>query len=327
MRNGELNNLTGKRICVTGGAGFLGRAVCAQLAERGVKEIFVPRSREFDLTRQDAVERMFTAARPDVVIHLAAEVGGIGANEEHPGRFFYANMMMGVNLIEESRRRGVKKFVQVGTVCAYPKFCRVPFREEELWFGFPEETNAPYGVAKRSLATMLNAYGREYGFNGIYLLPANLYGPGDNFDPRSSHVIAALIRKFCDAVEHGENRVTCWGTGTASREFLFVDDAAEGIAMAAEVHNDPSPMNIGTGQEITIAELAAKIAQLCGFQGAIVWDRSRVDGQPRRRLDTSKAEKLLGWRAITNLDDGLRRTIEWWKSQRNAKSVAATQLV
>ncbi|MBI1825082.1 MAG: GDP-L-fucose synthase [Planctomycetes bacterium] len=320
-----MSNLANKRVCVTGGAGFLGRAVCARLRQSGAKEIFIPRSREFDLTRQDAVTRMFDAALPDIVIHLAAEVGGIGANEEHPGRFFYANMMMGVNLIEESRRRGVEKFVQVGTVCAYPKFCHAPFHEEDLWSGFPEETNAPYGVAKRALATMLDAYAREYGFNGVYLLPANLYGPGDNFDPRTSHVVAAMIRNFCEAVELGHRRVTCWGTGTASREFLYVDDAAEGIVKATDLLNDPTPINIGTGQEITISDLAGRIAKLCGFHGEIAWDRSRVDGQPRRRLDTSKAEKLLDWQASTSLDEGLRKTVEWWRSQTVADLAVSAQ--
>ncbi len=317
-------SLTHQRICVTGGAGFLGRVVCAQLRERSVPEPFVPRKREFDLTEPGAVGRMFDAARPDIVIHLAAEVGGIGANEEHPGRFFYANMAMGLNLIEEARKRGVGKFVQVGTVCAYPKFCELPFREESLWAGYPEETNAPYGVAKRALGVMLDAYRREYGFNGVYLIPVNLYGPGDNFDLRTSHVIAAMIRKFCDAVDQGREVVECWGTGKASREFLYVDDAAEAIVAAAEVHNNSQPINLGSGREITIADLATLIARLCGFDGKILWDAKRSDGQPRRRLDTTRAETLLGWRAKVDLEEGLRRTIEWWcAAQLNPTPTAA----
>ncbi|MFH1111272.1 MAG: GDP-L-fucose synthase [Planctomycetota bacterium] len=318
-------SLAHQRICVTGGAGFLGRVVCAKLRERGVREPFVPRKRDFDLTQADAVTRMFDAARPDVVIHLAAEVGGIGANEQHPGRFFYANMAMGLNLIEEARKRSVEKFVQVGTVCAYPKFCDLPFREESLWAGYPEETNAPYGVAKRALGVMLDAYRREYGFNGVYLIPVNLYGPGDNFDLQTSHVIAAMIRKFCDAVDHGRDVVECWGTGKASREFLYVEDAAEAIVTAAEVHNDPEPINLGSGREITIADLATLIARLCGFDGKIVWDAQRSDGQPRRRLDTTRAEKLLSWRAKVDLEEGLRRTMEWWRtSSRSRISMAAS---
>ncbi len=311
-----------QRICVTGGTGFLGRVVCAKLRELGVREAFIPRRREFDLTQAEAVSRMFDAARPDVVIHLAAEVGGIGANQQHPGRFFYANLMMGLNLIEEARKRGVSKFVQVGTVCAYPKFCETPFQEEDLWSGYPEETNAPYGVAKRSLAVMLDAYRREYELKGVYLIPANLYGPGDNFDPHNSHVVAAMIRKFCDAIESGAEEVTCWGTGTASREFLYVDDAAEAIVKAAQLHNDPHPINLGSGREVTIAQLAKTTARHCGFGGRIVWDPSRPDGQPRRLLDTSHAEKLLGWRAKVDLDEGLRRTVEWWRAAQTSHSPA-----
>lgn len=310
-----MNKLKNQRVCVTGGAGFLGRVVCTKLREVGVRDVFVPRSREFDLTSAEATARMFDAARPDVVIHLAAEVGGIGANELQPGRFFYTNLMMGMNLIEEARRRTIAKFVQVGTVCAYPKFCEVPFREDNLWNGFPEETNAPYGVAKRALATMLDAYRRQYGLSGVYLLPANLYGPGDNFDPTTSHVIAAMIRKFSEAVEKGHDRVTCWGTGQASREFLYVDDAAEAIVLAAERLDDPAPLNIGTGRDITIAELAVQIARLCQYDGPIAWDASRPDGQPRRRLDTTRADRLLGWKARTDLETGVRRTIEWWRGE------------
>ncbi len=305
--------LVDKRVCVTGGAGFLGRAVCAKLSERGVLDVFVPRAREYDLTRAEAVGRLFDESKPEIVIHLAAEVGGIGANRKQPGRFFYANMAMGLHLIEEARRRGVEKFVQVGTVCAYPKHCDVPFREENLWNGYPEETNAPYGVAKRALGVMLEAYRTQYGFNGIYLVPVNLYGPGDNFDPETSHVIPALIRKFCAAVDSGVDTVTCWGSGNASREFLYVDDAAEGIIRATEIHNDSQPINLGTGREITIADLAALIGRLCGFTGGIIWDTTRPDGQHRRRLDTTRAASILRWRAEVGLDEGLRRTIEWWR--------------
>ncbi len=315
------DGLKNQRICVTGGAGFLGRAVWAKLSAAGAVQIFVPRSATFDLTRAEDASRLFDAAKPDVVIHLAAEVGGIGANQAHPGRYFYANMAMGLNLMEEARRRGVRKFVQVGTVCAYPNLCHVPFEESDLWEGFPEETNAPYGVAKRALGVMLDAYHREYGLNGVYLIPANLYGPGDNFDPVSSHVIAALIRRFSEAAAENRREVVCWGTGRASREFLFVQDAADAIVAATAVHNDPAPINVGTGYEITIAELAARIATLCGFAGRISWDPSRPDGQPRRRLDTTRAEALLGWTAKVALEEGLRRTVEWWQgSARTARA-------
>lgn len=315
--------LTGKRICVTGGAGFLGRMVGALLREHDAADVIVPRSATYDLTRADDVARLFEDAGPDLVIHLAAEVGGIGANQKRPGRFFYANMAMGLHLIEEARRRAIDKFVQVGTVCAYPKDCAVPFREDDLWNGYPEETNAPYGVAKRALSVMLDAYRAEYGFNGIYLLPVNLYGLYDNFDPETSHVIPALIRKFCDAVDQGRKTVSCWGSGKVSREFLYVDDAAEGIVKAAAVHNDSRPINLGTGCEITIAELAQSIARLCGFDGRIDWDTSRPDGQPRRQLDTRRAADLLDWRAKIDLEEGLRRTVEWWRSRCRESAVVS----
>jgi len=308
---------------VTGGGGFLGRAVCAKLAEAGVTDLFVPRSDKFDLTRADDVERMFDHARPDIVIHLAAEVGGIGANQKHPGRFFYANMIMGLHMIEQARLRGVEKFLQVGSVCAYPKHCAVPFHEEDLWDGFPEETNAPYGVAKRALGVMLAGYRAEYGFNGVYLIPVNLYGPRDNFDAQTSHVIPALIRQFCDAVEHGHRSVTCWGTGQASREFLYVDDAAEAIVRATANHNESRPINVGTGREISVAELAELIARLCGYYGEITWDRSRPDGQPRRRLDITRANALLDWRPTVDLEQGLRRTIEWWRANQQQPAASA----
>lgn len=303
-----------KRVCVTGGAGFLGRVVCEKLVRAGTTDPFVPRAREFDLTRPDAVARLFDVAQPDVVIHLAAEVGGIGANQKRPGRFFYANMAMGLHLIEEARQRALEKFVQVGTVCGYPKNCAVPFREDDLWAGYPEETNAPYGVAKRSLGVMLQAYRAEYGFNGIYLIPVNLYGPHDDFDPETSHVIPAMIRKFAAAVKRDDKSVTCWGSGKVSREFLFVDDAADAIVKATALHNDSAPINLGTGKEITVSHLADLIARSCGYGGDVAWDASRPDGQLRRRLDTSRAARLLDWRASVGLEEGLSRTIEWWRS-------------
>ena len=314
-----------KSVCVTGGAGFLGRSVCERLRQRDVADVFVPRSRDFDLTQADDVARMFDAAKPDVVIHLAAQVGGIGANRKQPGRFFYANMAMGLHVIEEARLRQVEKYVQVGTVCAYPKHCETPFRERDLWKGFPEETNAPYGVAKRALGVMLEAYRAQYGFNGIYLIPVNLYGPGDNFDPESSHVIPALIRKFCEAVDAKADPVTCWGHGQASREFLYVDDAADAIVKATEVHNDTDPVNLGTGEEIKIRDLAETIGELCGYGGKIMWDTTQPDGQPRRQLDTTRAARLLDWRATVDLKDGLRRTIQWWRTQRSQEVVQSTR--
>jgi GDP-L-fucose synthase len=308
--------LSDKRVCVTGGAGFLGSAVCERLREIGVGDLFVPRSSQYDLTDAAAVARMFDDAEPSVVIHLAAEVGGIGANQRSPGRFFYANMAMGLHLIEEARRRGVEKFVQVGSVCGYPKNTRVPFREDDLWAGFPEETNAPYGVAKRALGLMLDAYRKEYGFRGVYLLPVNLYGPRDNFNLETSHVIPAMIRKFCDAVDNKIETVKCWGSGKVTREFLYIDDAADAVVTATARYEDSAPINLGTGREITVADLASLIAKLSGFQGKITWDTGRPDGQPRRRLDTSRAARLLHWRAKTTLEEGLRRTVEWWREHK-----------
>jgi len=309
---------TDRKVCVTGGAGFLGRAVCARLAAAGANRVFVPRSSEYNLTQADDVQRMLADASPDVIIHLAAEVGGIAANRERPGRFFYANMAMGLHLIESAREQGVEKFVQVGTVCAYPKACPVPFREDDLHCGYPEATNAPYGIAKRALGVMIDAYRREYDFPGIYLIPVNLYGPGDNPDLHTSHVIPALIRKCSTAAAEGASRVSCWGSGTVSREFLFVDDAAEAIVLAAERHDDSAPINLGTGAEITIKHLAGKIARLCGFSGEFQWDPSYPDGQPRRRLDTARAAERLGWRARVSLDEGLARTVAWWKANGSA---------
>ena len=311
-----------KRVCVTGGAGFLGRVVCERLRDQGAEDVVVPRSSDYDLTRADGVARLFQDAEPDVVIHLAAEVGGIGANRKQPGRFFYANMAMGLHLIEQARVSGIEKFVQIGTVCAYPKHCKTPFREDDLWEGYPEETNAPYGVAKRTLGVMLDAYRAEYGLNGIFLIPVNLYGPGDDFDLESSHVIPALTRKFSEAVERGHESVTCWGNGEVSREFLYVEDAAEGIVTAAALHNDSKPVNLGTGREITIAELASIIADLTGFRGAIAWDDSKPSGQPRRQLDTSRANTLFGWMPKIDLEEGLRQTIDWWRQQLTSLQTA-----
>jgi nucleoside-diphosphate-sugar epimerase len=277
--------------------------------------VFVPRSADFDLTDPRDVTRAFDAAAPDTVIHLAAEVGGIGANRDNPGRFFYANMAMGLHLVEEARRRDVSKFVLTGTVCAYPKLTPVPFSEDRLWDGYPEETNAPYGVAKKALLVMLQAYREQYGLNGIYLLPVNLYGPGDNFDAHTSHVIPALIRRCEEARLAGAESITCWGTGRASREFLHVEDCAEAIALAAERYDDPEPVNIGAGQEITIRELTERIAALTGFEGTLRWDHSQPDGQPRRRLDTSRARERFGFVASTSLEDGLRDTIAWHRRE------------
>ncbi len=305
-----------KRIMVTGGSGFLGGFVLEKLGERGCRDVFVPRSAEYDLTTEDGVRRALAAAEPEVVIHLAAVVGGIGANAEEPGRFFYDNAKMGVELIEQSRRAGVEKFVCLGTVCGYPKDTPVPFVEDALWDGYPEPTNAPYGIAKKALLVQLQAYRAQYGMNGIFLLPVNLYGPRDNFDLHTSHVIPALIRKCIEARESGAATVTLWGSGSASREFLYAEDAAEGIVLATERYGGADPVNLGAGFEITIRDLAEKIARLTRFEGTIVWDTSKPDGQPRRRLDTSRAEKLFGFRAATGFDEGLARTIEWYEASR-----------
>ena len=308
----------GKRVVVTGGAGFLGSYVLEALRARGCDEPVVPRSREHDLVRLDAVERLLDAARPDLILHLAARVGGIGANRAHPGSFLHDNLLMGVHLLDAARRRGVGRVVLLGTVCAYPKFAPVPFREESLWDGYPEETNAPYGLAKKMLLVQSQAYRQEYGYDSIFLLPVNLYGPRDHFDPAVSHVIPALIRKFVDAQEAGRDEVVCWGDGSPTREFLHAADAAEGILLAAERHETSDPVNLGSGEEVTVARLAATIARLCGFQGRIAWDPTRPNGQPRRRLDTSKAERLFGFRARRALEDGLRETIAWYRGERSA---------
>ena len=305
-----------KRVVVTGGAGFLGSFVCEKLRLRGCENILVPLIEEYDLTKEDAVIRMYRDMRPDMVIHLAAVVGGIGANKENPGLFFYANMAMGLHLIEQARLFGVKKFVQVGTICAYPKFTPVPFKEDDLWNGYPEETNAPYGIAKKALLVMCQSYRAQYDFNGIYLLPVNLYGPGDNFDPASSHVIPALIKKCVDAVDSNEGEVVCWGTGNVSREFIYVEDAAEGILLASEFYEAGEPVNIGVGFEIKIKDLAEKIAQLAGFKGELIWDASKPDGQPRRRLDTTRARKKFGFEAKVSFEEGLKKTIQWYRENK-----------
>jgi GDP-L-fucose synthase len=298
---------------LTGGSGFLGARVRERLEAAGAAEVTVVRRQDFDLTVPAAVEDAYDAAAPDTVVHLAAEVGGIGANRANPGRYFYANMAMGLHLIEEGRKREIEKFVQVGTVCSYPKVTPVPFSEDELWNGYPEETNAPYGIAKKSLLVMLQAYREQYGLNGIYLMPVNLYGPGDNFDPATSHVIPALIRKCEDARIADASHVVCWGTGSASREFLYVDDCAEAIAAATERFDGADPVNVGSSSEISIRELTELIARLTGFEGELVWDPSKPDGQPRRCLDTTRAKEYFGFEASTPLEDGLRTTIEWWR--------------
>jgi GDP-L-fucose synthase len=304
-------------VVVTGGAGFLGSFVVERLRKTGwCRDVFVPRSQEYDLREREAIERLYDDAKPDVVIHLAGIVGGIGANRENPGKFFYENLMMGVQLMHQAYLRKVAKFVAVGTVCAYPKFTPVPFKEDDLWNGYPEETNAPYGLAKKMLLVQAQSYRQQYGFNAIYLLPVNLYGPRDNFDPASSHVIPALIKKCFDAIEKGDQEIVIWGDGSASREFLYAEDCAEGIVLAAEKYSKPDPVNLGVGREITIKELVTLIARLTGFKGKIVWDTSKPNGQPRRCLDTSRAEREFGFKARTSFEEGLRKTIEWYREKR-----------
>jgi len=309
--------LKGKRIVVTGGAGFLGQHVVQALRERGCKEIAVPRRSQYDLTREVDVAQLYRDLRPEVVIHLAAAVGGIGANRTNPGRFFYENLVMGAMLMEYSQRAEVEKFVGVGTVCAYPKFTSVPFREEDLWNGYPEETNAPYGLAKKMLLVQGQAYRQQYGFNSIHLILVNLYGPGDSFDLESSHVIPAIIRKCLQAIERGETKIVCWGDGTPTREFLYVEDCAKAIVLAVERYDGADPVNIGAGFEISVKKLVELIAELSGFQGQILWDTSKPNGQPRRCLDTSRAWELFGFRAKTDFREGLLRTIQWYRKQRN----------
>ncbi|MFQ5632929.1 MAG: GDP-L-fucose synthase family protein [bacterium] len=305
-----------KRVMVTGGAGFLGSFVVEKLQALGCKHIFVPRSRKYDLTKMDAIECAYCDAEPNIVIHLAAVVGGIGANRMNPGKFFYKNAMMGIQLIEAARACKIEKFVAVGTICAYPKFTPVPFREEDLWHGYPEETNAPYGLAKKMMLVQSQAYREQYGFNSIFLLPVNLYGPRDNFDLQTSHVIPALIRKCLEAKENGDKEIVAWGDGSPTREFLYVEDAAKGILLAAERLNQSLPVNLGSNMEISIKDLVNLIARLTGFEGEIRWDSSQPNGQPRRALETSKAEKLFGFKATVRFEEGLRRTIEWYKANK-----------
>ena len=306
-------NLADKRIVVTGGAGFLGSFLVERLRLRGVKEVFVPRSKDYDLIKESDIKRMLSDMKPDIVIHLAAVVGGIGANREHPGEFFYSNLMMGTQLMEQCRLANVEKFVAIGTICAYPKFTPVPFKEEDIWEGYPEETNAPYGLAKKMMLVQSQAYREQYGFNSIYLLPVNLYGPRDNFNPNSSHVIPAIIKKCVDAKRANLDSITAWGTGKATREFLYADDCAEAIIHATERYEKSEPVNIGAGFEITTKELTELIVELTGFKGEIKWDSSKPDGQPRRCLDVTKAEKELGFKAKIDFREGLKKTIEWYE--------------
>jgi len=306
-----------KRVTVTGGAGFLGTHLVKKLKDLGCNDVFIPKLEDYDLVKMDDVKRMYNDAKPDIVIHLAAVVGGIGANRENPGKYFYDNLMMGVQLMEMGRQNGLKKFVALGTICCYPKFTPVPFKEEDLWIGYPEETNAPYGLAKKMLLVQSQAYRQQYGLNSIFLMPVNLYGPGDNFNPNSSHVIPALIKKCYDAVKNGQNEMIAWGTGKATREFLYVEDAAEGILLAAEKYNKSDPINLGAGFEISIKDLTELIAKLSGFKGDITWDTTKPDGQPRRCLDTSKAQKEFGFKARTKFEEGLKETIEWYKKKQS----------
>jgi len=306
-------NLSKKKIVITGGAGFLGKFVVRELKKNGCKRIFVPLEQDFDLTKLSNIKRLLKKSKPDVIIHLAAVVGGIGANRENPGKFFYDNIMMGVQLIEEARLFGVEKFVALGTVCAYPKFAPVPFKEKDLWNGYPEETNAPYGLAKKMLLVQSQAYRQQYGFNSIFLLPVNLYGPGDNFSPETSHVIPALIKKCCDAIKANKKSITVWGTGKATREFLYVEDAARATVSAVKKYNKPDPVNLGSGFEISIKDLVKLIVKLTGFKGKVIWDKSKPDGQPKRRLDISKARREFGFKAKVNFEKGLKQTIEWYK--------------
>lgn len=306
-------DLAGKRVVVTGGAGFLGSFVVEQLRRRGCTQVMVPRRREFDLTTAAGVDAMFAAYKPEVLFHLAAVVGGIGANKDNPGSFFYQNAIMGIQLIEAARQHGVEKTIVAGTICSYPKFAPIPFKEDDIWSGYPEETNAPYGIAKKAMLVMCQAYREQYGMNAIFLMPVNLYGPRDNFDLQSSHVIPAIIRKAIEARDSGASELVCWGDGSPTREFLYVEDAAEGLIAAAEKYDGAEPVNLGSGFEISIRDLTAKIAALCRFEGKLTWDASRPNGQPRRMLDTSRAVNYFGFRAQVRLDEGLARTIAWYE--------------
>jgi GDP-L-fucose synthase len=312
-----MGKLTDMRIAVTGGGGFFGSYVVRKLKDRGCKDIFIVRSRDYNLVDNNAVKALYHDIKPRIVIHMAGLVGGIGANQSNPGSFFYDNLMMGVQMMEQARQAGIEKFVALGTICAYPKFAPVPFKEDALWDGYPEETNAPYGLAKKMLLVQAQAYRQQYGFNAVYLLPVNLYGPGDNFDPASSHVIPALIKKFADAIKQNESEAIIWGTGSPTREFLYVEDAAEGVILAAEKYNKSDPVNLGSGFEISIKDLAFLIAKLLKFEGKITFDPAKPDGQPRRRLDTSRAEIEFGFKATTGFEAGLHNTIEWYLSGRD----------
>jgi len=305
-----------RRVCVTGGDGFLGSYVLEKLAERGATRVFVPKIEEYNIVDPEAVKRLLADANPDLILHLAANVGGIGANQARPAEFFYDNLMMGVQLMHEAWKAGVSKFVAIGTVCAYPKFTMVPFREETLWDGYPEETNAPYGLAKKMLLVQSQSYRQQYDFNSVFLIPVNLYGPRDNFNLETSHVIPALIRKCLEAQERGDDEIVVWGDGSPTREFLFAADAAEGILLAAERYNSSDPVNLGSGEEISIKDLATKIVEFTGFEGRLVWDTSRPNGQPRRGLDTSRAKERFDFQAQVKLEEGLKRTVEWYRKER-----------
>ena len=307
-----------KRVLLTGGAGFLGRSVEKELKQKGCQHIFIPRKKDYDLRNLPAICQLIADSKPDVIIHLAAVVGGIGANRENPGKFFYENLIMGVQLIHQAYLNKIEKFVAIGTICAYPKVTKVPFSEDDLWIGFPEETNAPYGIAKKALLVQAQAYRQQYGFNAIYLLPVNLYGPGDNFSESSSHVIPALIKKCIDAKDRGDQSITVWGTGKPTREFLYVDDAAHGIILAAEKYNKPMPVNIGAGFEISIKNLVKLVVKMTGFKGNVIWDKTKPDGQPRRCLNTNRAYKEFGYKAKVKFEEGLKKTIDWYVANRHS---------
>jgi len=323
----ELTFWNNKRVTVTGGVGFLGAYAIKRLKERGCKNIFVPRSKDYDLVQMDAVKKLYRDAEPKIVIHLAGKVGGIGANKENPGKFFYDNLIMGIQMMEVGRQFGIDKFVALGTICCYPKFTQVPFKEDSLWNGYPEETNAPYGLAKKMLLIQSQSYRQQYGFNSIFLLPVNLYGPGDNFDLKTSHVIPAVVKKCFDSIKGDKDEIVIWGTGKATREFLYVEDCAEAIILATERYNKSEPVNIGVGFEISIKDLVALIVRLTGFKGEIVWDTFKSDGQPRRMLDTSRAEKEFGFKAKTSFQEGLRRTIEWYKTYYETDNMIEEQFI